>query len=214
MTTKEILTITAGKLFAESGYEAVSTRAIAEKAGVKLSAIHYHFGTKENLYIKTFEHAKSRGMSVRFKDVINENPALLQTPAGQAEIIRSTVFRRFYEYFRENRQNWETQLLLREISKPSSVLPKLAEALFRPENDGSIEFYKAVKPNGTRKEAIAWSDMLFAQTVFYITARDAILIVRGKDSLDNEFFQATARILSRAMILALDLPLPDDLIET
>jgi len=213
MTTKEILAISAGKLFAEFGYEAVSTRAIAEKAGVKLSAIHYHFGTKENLYIKAFELAKTRGMAVRFKDVINENPTLLQSPSGQAEIIRSTVFRRFYEYFREDREYWETQLFLREISKPSSVLPRLAEELFRPENDGSIEFYKAVKPNGTRKEAIAWSDMLFAQTVFYITAGDAIKIVRGPDSLDNEFFQATAKILSRAMILALDLPLPEDLKE-
>lgn len=211
MTTKEILTITAGKLFAEFGYEAVSTRAIAEKAGVKLSAIHYHFGTKENLYIKAFELAKTRGMAVRFKDVINENPALLKSEAGQAEIIRNTVYRRFYDYFREDREHWETQLFLREIANPSSVLPRIAEELFKPENDGSIDFYKTVKPNGTTKEAIAWSDMLFAQTVFYITAREAIEIVRGKDSLDNEFFQATARVLSRAMILALNLPLPEDL---
>lgn len=211
MTTKELLIVNAGQLFAEFGFEAVSTRAIAEKAGVKLSAIHYHFGSKENLYLEVFEQAKTRGESVKFRDVMNENPSLLKTPAGQAEIIKNTVHRRFYNYFRGDRAQWETQMLIREMTAPSSALPVISERMFDDDADGTIEFYFQVKPEADEKEAMVWGDLLFAQTVFYIMAKDAIKVVRGEDYMDSDLFQKTARTISRAMILALDLPLPDDL---
>jgi AcrR family transcriptional regulator len=38
------------ELFAASGFEGASTRAIAERAGVNLPAIQYYFGSKEGLY--------------------------------------------------------------------------------------------------------------------------------------------------------------------
>lgn len=38
------------ELFATSGFEGASTRAIAERAGVNLPAIQYYFGSKEGLY--------------------------------------------------------------------------------------------------------------------------------------------------------------------
>jgi AcrR family transcriptional regulator len=38
------------ELFAASGFEGASTRAIAESAGVNLPAIQYYFGSKEGLY--------------------------------------------------------------------------------------------------------------------------------------------------------------------
>src|SRR3954447_15312736 len=38
------------EMFAEQGYEATSTRLLAERAGVNLPAIPYYFGSKEGLY--------------------------------------------------------------------------------------------------------------------------------------------------------------------
>jgi AcrR family transcriptional regulator len=40
---------TAERLFGEQGYAATSLRHIISEAGVNLAAIHYHFGTKEDL---------------------------------------------------------------------------------------------------------------------------------------------------------------------
>jgi AcrR family transcriptional regulator len=51
----------------ESGYSALSTRSIAQRAGVPLSQIHYHFGTKQNLVLEVLEE---------------ENRRLLQRQAG------------------------------------------------------------------------------------------------------------------------------------
>ena len=40
----------AQELFAEHGYSAASTRAIAQAAGVNLAQLHYHFGAKRDLF--------------------------------------------------------------------------------------------------------------------------------------------------------------------
>ena len=37
----------------ESGFAALSTRAVADRAGVPLSQIHYHFGSKEQMILAT-----------------------------------------------------------------------------------------------------------------------------------------------------------------
>lgn len=44
------------EIFAGVGYEAAHTRQIAERAGVKLPAIAYYFGSKEGLFRAVIEH--------------------------------------------------------------------------------------------------------------------------------------------------------------
>ncbi len=53
-TTSRILS-TATRLFAAQGYDGTSTKDICERAGVNIAAIHYHFGSKENLYHSIIE---------------------------------------------------------------------------------------------------------------------------------------------------------------
>ncbi len=47
--TKQKILDTAERLFAENGYSATSLRHIIAEAGVNLAAIHYHFGSKQDL---------------------------------------------------------------------------------------------------------------------------------------------------------------------
>ena len=49
LDTKEKILDTAEKLFGEQGYGATSLRQIIAEAGVNLAAVHYHFGSKEEL---------------------------------------------------------------------------------------------------------------------------------------------------------------------
>ncbi len=42
------------------GYSSLSTRAIAERAGVPLSQIHYHFGSKRNLVLAVLAEENQR----------------------------------------------------------------------------------------------------------------------------------------------------------
>lgn len=47
--TRQKILDTAERLFGEQGYGATSLRHVIAEAGVNLAAIHYHFGTKEDL---------------------------------------------------------------------------------------------------------------------------------------------------------------------
>ncbi len=46
---------TATRLFAAQGYDSTSTKDICETAGANIAALHYHFGSKENLYHQIIE---------------------------------------------------------------------------------------------------------------------------------------------------------------
>ncbi len=210
-STKDLLISSAGELFADNGYEGVSTRMIADMAGVKLSAIHYHFGSKEKLYTEACLSAHRRSQSTIFADVIAENPVLAQTSEGQAEIIRTTVFRTFHYHFRPDRPEWEAKILLRELASPTSAMTTLIEILFRPNSESSANFYRHINPEATEAEAAAWSDLLYGQILLYSMAKNTIKMLRGEDSLNTEFFHTAATKLARSMILEAGLPLPNDL---
>lgn len=51
-STKEKLIAVGIRLFSEHGFEATTTRMLADAAGVNNAAVYFHFGTKENLYLE------------------------------------------------------------------------------------------------------------------------------------------------------------------
>lgn len=55
MTTKQLILLVAGELFMDKGYQATSTREIAEKAGITQPNLYHHFRTKEDIYIAVLE---------------------------------------------------------------------------------------------------------------------------------------------------------------
>jgi AcrR family transcriptional regulator len=58
--TRSTIIDAAKSALVESGYASLSTRAIAQRAGVPLSQIHYHFGTKQNLVLEVLEEENQK----------------------------------------------------------------------------------------------------------------------------------------------------------
>ena len=54
--TSATLLAAAKKVLRKSGYSALSTRDVATAAGVPLSQIHYHFGSKDGMMLALFEY--------------------------------------------------------------------------------------------------------------------------------------------------------------
>jgi len=208
---RKALIIHAGMLFAEHGFDRVTTRMIAECAGVRVSAIHYHFASKEDLYIEAFQYAHDKDNRINFLEVVAENPDRMKTPAGQAEIIRSTVIRYFKNIFDPDRPIWEKELLVREIVNPSSALPAMAKTFIESNVYNSEKFCSLIRPDMDENERAVWADTLFSHLFLYILARKQIEVVRGNDWLNQDFFYKASRMIARFMILELDLPLPEDL---
>jgi AcrR family transcriptional regulator len=55
-----VLLEAAKKVLRQSGYSGLSTRGVAEAAGVPLSQIHYHFGSKQGLVLALFEYLNAQ----------------------------------------------------------------------------------------------------------------------------------------------------------
>jgi len=54
--TKESILEAARESLRERGYSGTSIRAVAERAGVQLSLVHYHFGSKQAMLVAVLEH--------------------------------------------------------------------------------------------------------------------------------------------------------------
>ncbi|MBI5520519.1 MAG: CerR family C-terminal domain-containing protein [Desulfovibrio sp.] len=86
------------RLFGLHGYEATGTRALAQEAGVNLSAILYHFGGKEGLYRAVLEQGISRKLEEVGQGVFTVmaacgNPASTRDDllAAMGEMVRTMV---------------------------------------------------------------------------------------------------------------------------
>ena len=59
-STRALLLAAAADLLREEGYAATSTRAVADRAGARLSLVHYHFGSKRGLLLAVFDDLTER----------------------------------------------------------------------------------------------------------------------------------------------------------
>ena len=76
-------------LFGRDGLSAVGTRTLAEAAGVQLSAIAYHFRTKDRLYLACAEHIAEyiRAKVTPLLERVGQTDTPLQARAGIETII-------------------------------------------------------------------------------------------------------------------------------
>ena len=116
----------ASLLFAEHGYNTVTTRMIAKQVGIRYGSVYYHFKTKEILYTEVFRSLFEVNDILTYDILLKQEPFILDTPSGKAYAIQRVVtdfFRRHY-YVTEQ---WKRKLILRELFTPSPVYLKLIE---------------------------------------------------------------------------------------
>ncbi len=72
-TKKSILDATA-QIMCDEGYAAVSSRRVAEVAGLKSQLVHYHFGTMENLFLALFRRAEDDFLARQVQSLTSTKP--------------------------------------------------------------------------------------------------------------------------------------------
>lgn len=126
-TTRQALLQAAGEVFAEHGLQIARMRQIAERAGVNLSAINYHFGSKEGLYDAVLDYWA--------RDVIGRYPLITeetrQLPAEERfrHLVRN-LLRRFISPQTPSRMS---QLMMRELANPTQALDRVVETVSKPQ---------------------------------------------------------------------------------
>ena len=73
--TRSLILDATEALMREEGYAAVSSRRVAERAGLKSPLVHYHFGTMDELFLELFRRAENAFFAKHLKALTSAAPA-------------------------------------------------------------------------------------------------------------------------------------------
>ncbi len=121
---KEKLLAVAGPMFADRGYDGVSTRDLSRKAKVNLSAITYHFGSKRGLYNAVIERivADIAPMRTFLVDTIDGGVARAADDSDALPDVVEQFVRMMVTFLTHpDFQYWRMQLIMREITQPTDA---------------------------------------------------------------------------------------------
>jgi AcrR family transcriptional regulator len=125
VTRKKIIDA-AGQLFAERGFKGVTVRDIVRQADTHLSALNYHFRTKDALYREVVLEACRLAS-------ISENDQRLLNKLDPKEALHQLVKNGLKGYQRGDFSHWQVLIITREIWEPSPVFSEVVEKYFKPE---------------------------------------------------------------------------------
>ena len=114
----------AGPLFAAHGYAETTSKAIAERAGVDLASINYHFGSRSGLYQAVLAEAHGRVIKLE---------ALRQL--ADSSLPPADKLKRLIETLIDTALSdgvWHARILARELLAPSSHLKVLLDIEVQP----------------------------------------------------------------------------------
>ncbi|MEH6475988.1 MAG: CerR family C-terminal domain-containing protein [Sneathiella sp.] len=110
----------AGPLFSDRPFDVVSTREIADAAQVNLSAISYHFGSKEGLYEAIFKRIISDlapvrdGLSAYVKVSL---PLAKNDVPKQRQVISALIHNLIDAITDDNHPRWRMRLMFQEVQR-------------------------------------------------------------------------------------------------
>lgn len=71
---REVLLDAAEQLMLEDGYAAVTSRRVAERAGLKPQLVHYYFRTMDDLFIEVFRRLSQLGLELHAEAMKSKQP--------------------------------------------------------------------------------------------------------------------------------------------
>jgi len=148
-TTRDKILDAAEALFADSGYDGVSLRAITKQAGVELALANYHFGPKESLFCTVVER--------RAEEINRDRMALLDQQMGTKQL--EPIIDAFTRPFLERSQlggGWKSYArLIAQISNSPRWTKMVMSAQFDPVAESFVACMREALPNSDIKD-IYW----------------------------------------------------------
>jgi len=172
MNTKEKILATADELFARVGYDAASTREIAELSGVNKALIHYHFKNKEALLGAVLEAYYERLGAMLAR--------MIGVPGSFRDRMVALVSA-YLDFLNENRNF--SRIVQREMSGGANL--DLIRARTRPLFDHGRRMLEAEYP-AARRGPLAADQLLvtfFGLIVSYFSYAEVVGDLLGKDPL-------------------------------
>lgn len=171
----------ARELFARHGYDAVSTSAIAERAGVSKANVYHHFHSKEDLYFAVLRNACDEA-AARWAEVLRQDSPLAQR-------IRDYACQHLTEMCNEPMQ---VRLVLREIIEHGQHSEnrgcKLAQEVFCGGFDEVVGMFREGQKRGEIRDDVDpafAAHLLLAANASFFQWRDVMRHMPGIDFADD-----------------------------
>ena len=185
---------TAQALFAEHGYSAASTRAIAQAAGVNLAQLHYHYGAKRDL----FKAAYMRG-AVQVTEARTQGLAAARARHGDAPIPLEALVRSFVTPFMLNGQTPEGRATMRMHARlhtePDDISKEVLSTVYDETTLAYAAEFQRVLP-GLTHETLCWRLYFMMGAYRYTLLRTGRLEAMSGGACDSgDFERAVAEIV-------------------
>lgn len=142
----------AGQVFAAKGFEGATVREICNLGRANLAAVNYYFGDKRRLYLAAVERAYShRAEQVPF-------PAWSEDTSPQKKLA-DFVLTLLTRMVGQGGEQWERELMLREVAQPTDACQELVQDFIRPQFQVLYHILEELLPRATpaRLRLVAFS---------------------------------------------------------
>lgn len=200
----------AGQMFARDGFEGVTIRRIAARAGVNLAAVGYHFGSKKGLY-----HAVMRQIIHDVAPIIEPVVVRIQGGVAAAAGDRKALAGMAAQFVRHTltavltneRLRWQHALLVREFSQPSDEFPMILAEAINPMHDAVAELVGAATGKGAQdSETRLLTTDVVGQCMVYQIARTLVCARMGWDEYTPENVERLIAMVTGSVQRTLGLP--------
>lgn len=178
--TQVALLDAAARLFAQRGFDAVSTRDIATAAGAHPALIGYHFGSKENLYIAVFKAIVDE-MTRRLNPLLIGITATLDSASGKRsgsaqakELLSALCDAMVLTLANPEAKSW-AQLIVREQQEPTEAFTLLYDGIMSRVMATMTRLVQVAAPGRTQEEAQLTVLAIIGQMMVYRVARAGVL---------------------------------------
>lgn len=192
--TREALLSAAIAVFSRDGFDAASTRAIAEAAGVQQALIGYHFRGKEGLYLAAFEHIAGQ-LQARLGPVIDRIEETLTRPTKvTAEsshrdhhlgLLLGMLDNMVALLVRDESAQW-AQLIGREQREPTAAFEILYGGIMGRVTGLLARLVLSVRGGGTEAEARLAVVSIMGQLLVFRVGRAAVLRQLGWSTIGDK----------------------------
>lgn len=183
--TRENLVKTAMKIFARDGFDAASTRTIADEAGVNQALISYHFRNKNGLYLAVFEYIVQM-MQSQFGAGMQVLNALIKDPNASDDLIKGALLNfcdGSIDILVSEEMTDKAKLILREQQTPTEAFDIVYDGFMGPLINNIAALVGRLRPDFTGEDLKIKAVTMFSQVIALRAARSTINRFLGWDNI-------------------------------
>lgn len=182
--TREKLIDAGIRLFGEQGYEATTTRRIAEAAGANIGSIAYHFGNKHGLYLAAARHIAGE-LRQRLGLADATDRGVPESREAARDALRGIARRMVRTFAEEDECRHWLLMVVREQVRPGEAFEILqAEAFGIVQARLAALIARLTDQAADDRRVILETHTLVGQIVFFLIAREPLLRRLGLRAFD------------------------------